>query len=111
MSARDLKSQMRQDVQDDLSEPALYSAPGSVTPIEVNVRLHQGNRFFGDLDREGYGGVVADVPRIIFDAAEVMPKYRGVVQIVATGESFNIDVVRPQDGPVEVVCEVSEVRS
>lgn len=106
----ELKALLRRTVHDTRKEPALYTAPGSSTPQEVNVRVHEGNRLIGDLDREGYAKVVADLPRIIFDQAEVMPEYAGEVTITSSGRSYHIDVVRPIDGPVEVICEVSELK-
>jgi hypothetical protein len=104
------KALMRRTVHDARKEPATYTVPDESYTVEVNVRVHEGNRLIGDLDREGYGKVIGDCPRIIFDVAEVVPEYQGKVLIHSSNREYHIEAVRPMDGPIEIVCEVSELK-
>ena len=95
---RELKRQMRRDVQDTFLVPAIYLASHSgATPKAVNVRLHV--RFNSD-EWEGESGLAAmlsETPKIRFDRREIdIPSGRAIVA-VSQDEMYIVDAAEPPD--------------
>lgn len=95
---RELKRQMRRDVQETFLVPAIYIASHTgAQPRAVNVRLHV--RFNSD-EWEGESGLAAmlsQTPKIRFDRAEIdVPSTQAIVA-VSQDEMYVIDAAEPPD--------------
>lgn len=126
MDWTELRAATREAVHSVFSQAATYEPPSppggytatyallhgsqSVNPISITVRLHTNIETFGDLDREGYAQQAEDVNQMVFLSAEVQPARGGKVTL-SSGETYQIRMVLPDDGPVEKRCTVARLKT
>lgn len=109
MGWRETRAAARDKVHETFLVPALYYAPGSADPIEVNVRHHTRDVLAGDLEREGYGERIVDVNRIVLDTSEVTPARGGKV-VMPDEETHYLETFERQDGDRYAVWNVVRSR-
>jgi hypothetical protein len=109
-----IKGMARRAVHDVFAVPAIY------TPNEPNgqqkairVRWHvRGNKLLGDLMGQGYGEVIANVDRMVFNTEQlaevgVTLKRGDRVRIPDLNNAeFMLDALDPSDGPVTQTWEI-----
>jgi hypothetical protein len=98
---RDIKRQMRRDVQAETSVASLYIPAPGATPVPCNVRVHRrsDNPMLGDLP--GMGGeatMAATEDRLRFFRSE-LPSYlrTGAIVSVEAGEAYKVEFYYPKD--------------
>ncbi len=110
MSWAEDRAAMREDVHATFCFAARYSAPGSATFTDCLVRRHDNQSRFGDNDREGYGQVVEQIQRCVFDKLEIpSPERNGRIEFVDDGLVFVIDSVLPMDDARWITCDLVAV--
>lgn len=120
MSLAAIIAQARRDVHTHASVDALYTAPGAaVKPVPLTVRHHAkvDRPGYGDIDGEGYVGVVENTDRLVFNREEMAAcdpvlvlARNGRVMLTATSEAFVLDTQEPDEGPINHTWKCKSVR-
>lgn len=95
MGWADTRKKARRVVHSTFSLPAVYTAPGGGAGVACLARKHSKTMVFGDLDREQYAQMIADVDQVVFDELEVVPVRGGIVDFGDAGK-FRIEEVLPK---------------
>jgi len=109
-----IKGMARRAVHDVFAVEAVYTPPGpNRTPLGVRVRWHvRGNRLLGDLQGQGYGEVVTDVDRVVFNMEQLaeinapLPERGARIFLPGNNVTLILDVRDPADGPITQTWEV-----
>lgn len=96
MGWAEIRQRARRAVHSAFSLPAVYTAPGSAESVPCMARKHNETKVFGDLDREQYAQVIADVNQVVFDSIEVEPERNGVVDFGVGQGKFRITEILPK---------------
>jgi hypothetical protein len=101
---REMKRKARIQLHDRMSDPALYLATPTATPLGVSVRLHLSFGALGELLRGGFGEREELTPRIIFMGSQVSPVRNAIVVTQDMG-AFRVDNTMPPDD-ISITAEV-----
>lgn len=106
MSWRDIKSDARRAVHENMHLPALYIEPGFPAK-DITVRLHTKFLQLGDMKGTSFSFAEKEEvkPKIIFLVEEVPAPVRNAIVSIAPGEAYRIDHTLKPDG-LTVTAEV-----
>lgn len=107
------KEQVRRTVHNTFGVPALYVDKTMSTPVPIKARWHNKIQILGDEGNDGYSQVVETIDRIVLipgDTPDIEFRHGGKVTFVSTGQSYLLDVLDPETGPLERVWHAREYR-
>lgn len=107
MGWEEIRNRSRDLVHATFALSAVYTDPVTLAQTDCKVRLHNKLERFGDLDREGYAKVLEEINQAVFDSTEIVPKKKGLVAFVGSGEVYCIVNLLPLSGSRYIQAEVT----